>query len=219
LETQEALRLIFLGPPGSGKGAQAKIIATRNKAKHISTGDILREAAVAGTDLGLKAKKFMDAGELVPDEVLLGIVEEILSDDETARSFILDGFPRTMPQAEGLEELFGKLKVKLDCAIKLDVPDQAIVERLTARVFCASCKTDFNLRTKPPSQSGVCDNCGGPLVQRNDDRKEVIENRLKVYHDLASPIEAFYKRRGLLKVIAANRGFDEITHDILAAIS
>jgi adenylate kinase len=219
LETPKTLRLIFLGPPGSGKGTQAKIIATRSKAKHISTGDILREAAAAGTDLGLKAKKFMDAGELVPDEVLLGIVEEILSDDETAKSFVLDGFPRTMPQAEGLEKIFRKLNIKLDWAVKLDVPDQAIVERLTARFFCANCKTDFNLRTKPPSQSGVCDKCGGPLVQRNDDRKEVIENRLKVYHDLAAPIEALYKRRGLLKGIPANREFNEITHDILAAIS
>jgi adenylate kinase len=214
------MRLIFLGPPGSGKGTQAKIIASRKGAKHISTGDILREAVAAGTDLGMKAKKYMDAGELVPDQILLGLVEEVLSDDNTASSFILDGFPRTIPQARGLDEIFGRLGLKLDSAILLDVPDKAIVERLTARVFCADCKADYNLKTKPPKVEGVCDVCGSNrLVQREDDRKEVIENRLKVYHETTEPIVDYYDQQSCLKRIPGDRGFDEITEDIINAIS
>ena len=213
------MRLIFLGPPGSGKGTQAKIIASKIGAKHISTGDILREAVVAVTDLGLKAKKYMDAGELVPDEVLLGLVEEVLSDDNTASSFILDGFPRTIPQAEGLEDIFNKLKIKLDWAVLLNVPDRAIVERLTARMFCVNCKADYNLKTKLPKNEGVCDNCGGRLVQRDDDKEAVIMNRLKVYHDATEPIVEFYSNHAALKSISGDRGFDEITNDIVAAVS
>ncbi|MBD3232395.1 MAG: adenylate kinase [candidate division Zixibacteria bacterium] len=213
------MRLIFLGPPGSGKGTQAKIVAGKTGAKHISTGDILREAAAAGTDLGVKAKRYMDAGDLVPDEVLLGLVEEVLSDAKTSESFILDGFPRTIPQAEGLDEIFGKLNLNLDWAIKLDVPDQAIIDRLTSRYFCANCKADFNTKTKPPKVEGVCDNCGGTLVQRDDDKEEVIKNRLKVYHEMTAPIEDFYSAKGKLKTVPGDREFDEITSDILNVIS
>ncbi len=213
------MRLIFLGPPGSGKGTQAKIVAGKTGAKHISTGDILREAAAAGTDLGVKAKRYMDAGELVPDEVLLGLVEEVLSDAKTSESFILDGFPRTIPQAKGLDEIFGKLNLDLDWAIKLDVPDQAIVDRLTSRYFCANCKADFNTKTKPPRVEGVCDICGGSLVQRDDDKEEVIKNRLKVYHEMTAPIENFYSAKGKLKTVQGDRQFDEITSDILNVIS
>lgn len=213
------MRLIFLGPPGSGKGTQAKIIASKSSAKHISTGDILREAVAAGTDLGMKAKKFMDAGELVPDEVLLGLVQDVLSDKQTAEAFILDGFPRTIPQAEGLEDIFDKLGLKLDWAVLLDVPDQAIVDRLTARIFCADCKADYNLKTKPPKVEGVCDVCGSTrLVQRDDDKQEVIENRLKVYHETTEPIVEFYDKNSVLKRIPGDRGFDEITEDILKAV-
>ncbi|MCP4632887.1 MAG: adenylate kinase [candidate division Zixibacteria bacterium] len=213
------MKLIFLGPPGSGKGTQAKIIASQINAKHISTGDILREAAAAGTDLGLKAKKYMDAGDLVPDDVLLGLVEEVLSDDGISKSFILDGFPRTIPQTKGLVEIFDKLNIKFDSSILLDVPDDAIVDRLSARMFCANCKADFNLKTKPPKTEGICDKCGGILVQRDDDKKEVIENRLKVYHEITEPIVEFYDKLGVLKRIPGDRGFDEITQDILNAVS
>ena len=214
------MKLIFLGPPGSGKGTQAKIIAAKSSAKHISTGDILREAVAAGTDLGMKAKKYMDAGELVPDEVLLGLVEDVLSNNQNSESFILDGFPRTIPQAEGLDNIFDKLNLKLDWAVLLDVPDRAIIDRLTARIFCADCKTDYNLRTKPPKVEGVCDVCGGrKLVQRDDDKENVIENRLKVYHETTEPIIEYYEKKNLLKRIPGDRGFEEITEDILKAVS
>ncbi len=213
------MRLIFLGPPGSGKGTQAKIIASKIGANHISTGDILREAVAAGTDLGKKAKKYMNAGELVPDEILLGLVREVLSNDRTADSFILDGFPRTIPQAEGLDKIFENLSIKLDWSIKLDVPDDAIIDRLTARYFCVNCKADYNLKTKPPKKEGICDICGGKLIRRDDDKREVIENRLSVYHKQTEPIESYYRERGLLKEIPADKGFDEVTEEIVKAIS
>lgn len=210
------MRLVFLGPPGSGKGTQAKILADKKKLKHLSTGDVLREAVKKGTPLGKKAKAYMDAGDLVPDDIILGMIKEILQINKDG--FIFDGFPRTAAQAEGLESLMAELDLGLDAVINLAVEDREVLNRLTGRFFCEKCGADFNINTRPPTKRGICDKCGGALRQRDDDKTEVISNRLNVYREKTKPVEDFYRSRSLLKDVDGAQAFDVVTASILKAV-
>jgi len=193
------MRLVFLGPPGSGKGTQAKILAEKRNFSHISTGDVLRSAVKDGTELGKKAMAFMDAGDLVPDEIILGMIKEMLQ--KNSKGFILDGFPRTAGQAEGLEN------------------DEEVLKRLTGRFFCEECGSDFNVNTRPPKIAGLCDKCGGKLLQRNDDKTDVISNRLKVYREKTKPVEDFYRSRNILEDVDGTQSFDDVAAAIVKVVS
>jgi len=210
------MRLVFLGPPGSGKGTQAKILAGKLGILHISTGDVLREAVRNGTDLGRQAKTYMDAGALVPDDIILGMIKEILQNNKGG--FILDGFPRTAPQAEGLDKMLADLKLRLKAAVNLSVSDSEVLKRLLGRFYCQKCGSDFNVNTRPPKTAGICDNCGGKLLQRADDTDAVIRNRLKVYREKTKPVEDYYKKQGILVEIDGAQEFDGVTSSILEAI-
>ena len=210
------IRLIFLGAPGSGKGTQAKRLAQKFDLDHISTGDILRDAIKAQTQLGKMARTFMDAGELVPDNVVLGMIKEELT--KRCKGFIFDGFPRTMAQAEGLDKILKELGIQISSVVNLEIADSLIVKRLEARRLCRNCGQEYNLETKPPKVEGVCDLCGGELYKRPDDTPEVIVNRLSVYHQKTRPIEEFYRSRGLLVQIDGSRGFDEVSDSIEAVV-
>jgi adenylate kinase len=201
-------RLIFLGGPGSGKGTQAKKLCEKFGMTHISTGDLLRKAIKEETELGKSARRYVDAGDLVPDDIILGMIkEELTGQDE---GFIFDGFPRTLPQAEGLDRILGELGMNIDGVFNLVVPDKVIVERLVARRLCKSCGFEYNLKFRPPEREGVCDKCGGELFQRSDDNAEVINNRLRVYREKTRPIEDFYRAKGLLIDIDGGKDFDEV---------
>ncbi len=187
-------RIVFLGPPGAGKGTQASLLSEKYGIKKISTGDILREAVRKGTELGKKAKKYMDAGELVPDDIIIGLIEEQI---QGVDSFILDGFPRTMKQAEALDRLLSERGKPLSHVIFVNVPDEEIVKRLTARRVCPNCGAVYNMIYNPPKRDEICDVCGTPLVQRSDDREDVIRNRLKVYRESTAPLIDYYRNRGI----------------------
>jgi adenylate kinase len=210
------IRLIFLGAPGSGKGTQAKRLAQKFDLDHISTGDILRNAIKEQTKLGNMAQTFMDAGELVPDDVILGMIKEELT--KRCKGFIFDGFPRTTAQAEGLDGILQELGIRISSVVNLEIPDSQIVKRLEARRLCRNCGQEYNLKTKPPKVEGICDLCGGELYRRPDDTPEVISNRLSVYHQKTRPIEEFYRSRGLLVQIDGSRGFDEVSDSIEAVV-
>jgi adenylate kinase len=211
------MRLIFLGAPGSGKGTQAKRLAQKFDLKHISTGDILREAIKAKTKLGLMAKGLIDAGEFVPDNVVLDLIKEVLT--KRPKGFIFDGFPRTLAQAEGLEDILRELTMNITGVINLKVPDELIIERLEARRLCRNCGQEYNLKTKPPKRENVCDLCGGEIYRRPDDAPEVVKNRLAVYYQKTKPIEEYYRSRGLLAEIDGSRSFDEVFSSISDAVA
>ncbi len=212
------MRLILLGPPGAGKGTQAKRLIERYGIPQISTGDILRAAVREGTELGKKAKQYMDAGQLVPDEVVIGIIRERLKEADCAKGFILDGFPRTVPQAEALKGVLSDLGQALDHVVSIEVPDEDLVERLTGRRTCRTCGAMYHVKFNPPKQEGVCDKCGGELYQRDDDREETIRARLKVYHDQTAPLVEFYTKEGLLRRIDGVGSVDEIYGRILGVL-
>jgi len=209
------VRLVLLGAPGAGKGTVAKMLTEIDGSVQISTGDILRAAVRDGTELGRQAKAYMEAGELVPDELIMGIMRERLQQPDAARGFLLDGFPRTIPQAEQLERLLEELGIRLDAAVNLDVPREVILERLTTRRTCTQCGEIYNVRSKPPKVEGVCDRCGGPVVQRDDETEEAIARRLDVYNEKTAPLVAFYRERGLLLDVAATSS-DEVVRAIRA---
>ncbi len=200
--------MVFLGPPGSGKGTQAKKLVEKYSLAHIATGDILRRAVKDETELGLSAKKFVDAGELVPDEIILGIIKEELTG--ISEGFIFDGFPRTLAQAEGLDGILSELGVNIDYVISLKVADETIIDRLVSRRLCKNCGFEFNLKTRPPEVEGVCDRCGGGLFQRTDDTVEVINNRLSVYREKTEPIEDYYRKKRILIEVDGGQGFDQV---------
>ena len=202
------MRMVFLGPPGSGKGTQAKKLVEKYSLAHIATGDILRRAVKDETELGLSAKKFVDAGELVPDEIILGIIKEELTG--ISEGFIFDGFPRTLTQAEGLDGILSELGVNIDYVISLKVADETIIDRLVSRRLCKNCGFEFNLKTRPPKTEGVCDQCGGGLFQRTDDTVEVINNRLLVYRQKTEPIEDYYRKKGILVEVDGDKDFNEV---------
>lgn len=204
------MRIILLGPPGAGKGTQAEKIVAKYGTAHISTGDILRSNVKAGTALGLKAKQFMDAGQLVPDELIVNMMRSRLAEDDCAKGFILDGFPRTVPQAEALSTLLADMKIKLDGVVLLDVDDETVVKRLCGRRMCKKCGKIFHVDFKPSTKGSHCDSCGGDLYQRDDDKESVIRNRLSVYHAQTAPLVDFYDKAGLLIRIAGSEPADSV---------
>lgn len=210
------MRLIFLGGPGSGKGTQAKKLVEKYGLIHISTGDLLRKAMKEGTELGKTAKRYVDAGDLVPDDVILGMIKEKLKEIEGG--FIFDGFPRTIEQARGLEDILGELEMNIDTVVNLNVDDQMIVDRLSARRMCRKCGFEYNLKTRPPRKEGVCDIDGSELYQRSDDNEETIKNRLSLYHKNTEPIEDFYREKSKLVDIDGSGSFDEVFDSITTSV-
>ncbi len=192
------MKLILLGAPGAGKGTVAKLLTKIDGSVQISTGDILRGAVKDGTELGKQAKAFMDAGDLVPDELIMGIMKERLREDDCQAGFLLDGFPRTIPQAEQLKVLLEEIGVTLDAAVNLDVPRAVILDRLTTRRTCVGCGAIYNVKSMPPKVEGKCDKCGAEIVQRDDETEEAISNRLDVYNEKTAPLVDFYNKEGIL---------------------
>ena len=197
------MRLILLGAPGAGKGTVAKLLTAMDGSVQISTGDILRAAVKAGTELGKKAEAAMTAGELVSDDLIMGIMGERLLEDDCKAGFLLDGFPRTIPQAEALKELLTKLDIKLDGAVNLSVPRDVILDRLTTRRTCVDCGAIYNVKSNPPKVEGKCDSCGGAVVQRDDETEEAISKRLDVFNEQTAPLVGFYEKEGMLLDINA----------------
>ena len=208
------MNVILLGAPGAGKGTQAEIISEKLGIPTISTGNILREAVKNGTEVGLKAKAFMDAGKLVPDEVIVGIVKERVAQPDCQKGFILDGMPRTIPQAEALVAQ----DVRIDKVVSIEIADQVIEDRMVGRRVCSSCGASYHITANPPKVEGVCDSCGGELAIRKDDAPETVKNRLKVFHDETEPLKAFYEKMGILKEVQGNQPIDGATKDILVAL-
>ena len=195
------MKIIMLGAPGAGKGTQAKMIAKEYGIPHISTGDIFRANIKEGTDLGKEAKTYMDAGQLVPDELTVKILLDRVAKDDCKEGYVLDGFPRTIPQAEVLDEALTKLGDKIDFAIDVDVPDENIVRRMGGRRACVTCGATYHIEHVPPKKEGICDTCGSELILRDDDKPETVSNRLKVYHDQTQPLIDFYTKKGVLKSV------------------
>jgi len=192
------MRLILLGAPGAGKGTVAKLLTEIDGSVQISTGDILRAAVKEGTELGKKAESYMKAGDLVPDQLIMDIMGERLLEDDCKAGFLLDGFPRTIPQAEALRELLNKLGIDLQGAVNLNVPREVILDRLTTRRTCVDCGAIYNVKSNPPTVEGTCDKCGGDVVQRDDETEEAISKRLDVFNEQTAPLVGFYEKEGLL---------------------
>ena len=208
------MKLILLGPPGAGKGTQAEILNTKLGIPTISTGNILRAAVKNGTPVGLKAKEYMDAGKLVPDEVIIGVISERLAEADCQNGFILDGVPRTIPQAEALE----KAGISFDAVVSIEISDEEIVERMAGRRVCTACGAPYHVKNMPPKVEGVCDACGGKLEARADDKPEVVRDRLQVYHKETAPLKDFYAARNLLKTVDNQPTVAETTTAILNAL-
>lgn len=208
------MNIMLFGAPGAGKGTQAKFIIEKYGIPQISTGDMLRAAISEGTAMGLEAKKFMDEGKLVPDSTIIGIIKDRLVQDDCKKGFILDGFPRTLAQAEALEKLMKELGIKLDKVISLNVPDELIVGRITGRRVCPACGASFHVEFNPSKVEGKCDYCGADLITRKDDTKETVEKRLIAYHEQTAPLFDFYKERGVMAEIDGTKEINEITKEI-----
>ncbi len=204
------MKLILLGAPGAGKGTQAEILSRLLEIPTISTGNILRAAMKNGTPVGLQAKAYVDAGRLVPDDVIIGIIQERLAQPDCAKGYILDGVPRTIPQAQAMEEL----GVEVDCALSIEVEDQVIVERMSGRRTCKDCSATFHVVSNPPKVEGVCDFCGGELSIRKDDAPETVKARLATYHSETEPLKAFYAQRGKLRSVENQPSIEETTTEI-----
>lgn len=208
------MNLILLGAPGAGKGTQAEILCERLGIPTISTGNMIREALKSGTEMGLKAKAYIEAGQLVPDEVVIGIVRDRLHEDDCKNGFILDGFPRTIPQAEALD----RMGITIDHVVDIDVPDEVITRRVSGRRVCPGCGNSYHVETKKPQQEGVCDRCGNTLVQRKDDEPKTVEERLRVYHEQTEPLRDYYAAAGKLLVMDGQQGIQEIAEQTLAKL-
>lgn len=208
------MKIIMLGAPGAGKGTQAKQIADKYSIPHISTGDIFRANIKNGTELGKKAKQYMDQGALVPDELTCDLVMDRIQQDDCKNGFVLDGFPRTIPQAEALDAALGKINEKMDYAIDVDVPDENIVNRMSGRRACLNCGATYHLISIPPKVEGICDRCGSEIVLREDDKPETVQKRLKVYHEQTQPLIDFYAKKGILKEVDGTMDMN----DVFAAI-
>lgn len=208
------MKVILLGAPASGKGTLTGFIKKEFNAAHISTGDILRDNIARGTELGMKAKEFMDAGSLVPDELIIDIAKDRLSQEDCKESFILDGFPRTIPQAESLEGCLEELGYKLDGVINLNVPEEVLVKRITGRRVCPECGASYHIETMKPQKEGICDDCGHELIQRKDDNAEVFGKRLEEYNKLTAPLVEFYKEKGTLKDIPYIEKAEDIFNEV-----
>jgi adenylate kinase len=213
------MRLVLLGPPGAGKGTQAERIAARYAIPHLSTGDMLREAVAADTEVGRRAKAIMGAGQLVPDEVMNRLVAERLAQPDAARGFVLDGFPRTLAQAQALDNLLEQRDQRLDAVLELAVDDDALVERISGRFACARCGAGYHDRFKQPRVKGVCDVCGGrEFVRREDDKPETVRARLKAYHEQTAPLLPYYRNKGLLIAVDGMAEIDDVTAQIFEKI-
>lgn len=208
------MKLILLGAPGAGKGTQAEKICDKYNIPAISTGNILRAAVKDGTEMGLKAKSFMDAGQLVPDEVVIGIIKDRLKDDDCKNGFILDGFPRTIPQAQALVDM----GIDIDKVIDIEVPDEKIIARMSGRRVCSKCANSYHMEYKKPKVDGICDACGGELVQRKDDAPETVLARLEEYHEMTEPLKGFYDKLGKLKVVEGQEDVSDTTSLVFAAL-
>jgi adenylate kinase len=213
------LNLVLLGPPGSGKGTQGERLQEDYRLPYWATGDILRAAVKEGTEVGKEAKKYMDAGDLVPDEVLIGIIAERISSDEAGDGFILDGFPRTNGQAEALDEKMKELGRELTAAILIDVPEEEVVRRLGGRRTCKENGHVFHVEFDPPKEEGICDVCGGELIVRDDDKPEVIKHRLEQYHEKTAPLIDYYEKKGILHRVEGAKGPDEVEKQIQALLA
>ena len=209
------MKIIMLGAPGAGKGTQAKQIAAKYEIPHISTGDIFRANIKNGTELGKKAKEYMDQGLLVPDELTCDLVMDRISQDDCANGFVLDGFPRTIPQAEALDTALAKIDAKMDFAIDVDVPDSHIVNRMSGRRACLNCGATYHITAIPPKQEGICDTCGKELVLRDDDKPETVQKRLDVYHDQTQPLIDYYQKQGILKSVDGTMPMEDVFSGIV----
>ncbi|HSV67011.1 MAG TPA: adenylate kinase [Mycobacteriales bacterium] len=212
------MRLVLVGPPGAGKGTQAQFIAAHFSIPKISTGDIFRTNVSQGTSLGLSAKRYMDAGDLVPDEITIAMVRDRLAEDDASDGFLLDGFPRNVPQAETLDKMLSELGTKLDVVLELVVDDEEVIRRLSGRRTCRTCGHIWHVDFDPPSKDGTCDHCGGELFQRDDDLPGTIRHRLEVYAEQTSPLVAFYADRGILTGIDASGLVEDITDRAIDAL-
>lgn len=212
------MRIVLLGPPGAGKGTQAEKLVRKYGLPHISTGDILRAAIQEGTELGMRAKRFMDQGELVPDEVVEGIVRERLLAPDCAQGFLLDGFPRTVAQAATLDEALLAMAAGLDGVVNVTVPEEELIARLTGRRVCRTCGASYHIKFNPPKVRNVCDKCGGELYQRADDALGAVKQRLLVYHSLTAPLTEYYAQKGLLLVVDGARDIEEVFREIAATL-
>ena len=213
------MNLVLFGPPGAGKGTQGAMLAEARGLLKISTGDILRDAVRAGTPLGIEARKFMDAGELVPDEVILGLVREAIVDAGDRSGFIMDGFPRTIPQAEGVDAMLVELDKTIDAVLVLDVESESLVKRLSGRRSCPGCGAVFNVYFDPPKVEGKCDKCGSDLVQRADDQRDTVVRRLEVYKQQTAPIIEYYEKHGAaVQHVDGDRAIDDVQADILRIV-
>ena len=212
------MKIVMLGAPGAGKGTQAQMMAEKFGLPHISTGDIFRANIKNGTELGKKAKAFMDAGKLVPDELTVEILLDRVKADDCAKGYILDGFPRTIPQAEVLTKELSAMGDAIDFALNIDVPDENIVNRMSGRRSCPSCGATYHIQYVPPKKEGICDECGNALILRDDDKPETVLNRLKVYHEQTQPLIDYYNAAGVLRTIDGTRDVDTVFNEICSIL-
>ncbi len=212
------MRIILLGPPGAGKGTVAKPIIDRYHVPHISTGDLFRENLKNNTPLGQKAKAYMDAGELVPDELVIDLVEDRITRDDCKEGYLLDGFPRTVAQAEALTKLTEKIEKPLDYAVNIVVPDEILTERIVGRRVCTECGASYHVKNFPPAVDGVCDRCGGTLIQRADDNEETVSKRLKVYYAESAPLVDYYKNANIIVDIDGNKTPEEVEQSVFKVL-
>jgi len=212
------IRMVLLGPPGAGKGTQGQMLAEKLGVPQIATGDILRAAVKEGSELGQKAKSYMDAGDLVPDEVMVGIIRDRLQDEDAQAGYILDGFPRTVAQAEALDEMLSNIGQKLDHVLHIDVDDEALVERLSGRLICRDCGASYHTRFNPPQKDQVCDQCGGELFQREDDQEETVRSRLAVFAERTQPLVEYYQQQGIYRRIDGDQEPQQVLTKILGVI-
>lgn len=209
------MKIIMLGAPGAGKGTQAKKIAVKYGIPHISTGDIFRANIKGGTELGMKAKTFMDQGMLVPDEITIGMLMDRIHEADCAKGYVLDGFPRTIPQAESLTEALKGMNESIDYAVNVDVPDENIVNRMGGRRACVACGATYHIQFNAPKAEGICDTCGEKLVLRDDDKPETVQKRLNVYHEQTQPLIDYYEKAGVLKEVDGTKNMEEVFNDIV----
>ena len=214
IRSEVKMKIIMLGAPGAGKGTQAKMIADKYSVPHISTGDIFRANIKNGTELGMEAKKYMDQGQLVPDELTVKILLDRVAQDDCKNGYVLDGFPRTIPQANVLDEALNKLGEKIDFAVNVDVPDENIIRRMGGRRACVSCGATYHIEHVPPKTEGICDRCNSELILRDDDKPETVKNRLEIYHEQTQPLIEFYEAKGVLKNVDGTVDMN----DVFAAI-
>ena len=212
------MKIIMLGAPGAGKGTQAQMIADKYNIPHISTGDIFRANIKNGTELGKKAKEYMDQGQLVPDELTVQLLLDRVKNDDCKEGYVLDGFPRTIPQANVLAEELSKLGDHVDFSINVDVPDENIIHRMSGRRACLKCGATYHVDYIPPKKDGICDTCGSDLVQRDDDKPETVKKRLEVYHDQTQPLIDYYDKKNILRTVDGTKDMKEVFSDIVAIL-